>query len=57
MQKIEKIPVYIRVERGKTVCLCPRNRKACKRPCEKDTVTRDVFEGWEQTMKRDRYGK
>lgn len=57
MQEKEKIPVFIRIEGGKTVCLCPRSRKGCKKPCEKDVVTRDVFEGWKQTMQRDRFGR
>lgn len=57
MKDTEKIPVFIRIENGKTVCVCHATRKKCARPCERDTVTRDKFEGWKATMKRDQYGR
>ena len=57
MEEVEKIPVYIRIEKGRTVCVCHRGRKGCSRKCEADTVTRDKFDGWRSIMERDRYGK
>ena len=57
MEQMERVPVYIRTEKGRTVCLCHAGQKRCDRPCERDTVTRDKFEGWLRTMKRDIYGK
>lgn len=57
MQEHELIPVYIRIESGKTVCLCPLKKKRCKRECERDVVSRDRFDGWMQTMKRNKYGR
>ena len=43
----ERIEVYIDVKNGKTVCICKRNRKGCKKKCLPDVVERDKFEGWE----------
>jgi len=57
MECIEKIPVYINIVKGKTICICHVSAKGCNRPCPKDTVSRDRFEEWEKTMKRDKYGK
>jgi len=57
MEELERIPVYIRIVDGKTVCICHRSRKKCGQKCEKDTVTRDRFEGWRALMERDRFGK
>jgi len=57
MQTTEKIPVYIRIIKGKTVCICHAGAKGCDRRCPRDNVTRDRFEEWEKTMKRDKYGK
>ena len=57
MKDTEKIPVFIRIENGKTVCVCHAAQKKCGRPCERDTVTRDKFEGWKATMKRDHFGR
>ena len=56
MKEKEKIPVRIKIINGKTVCIC---MKGCNRQqyCEADYVERDRFRGWEQTMKRDKYGK
>lgn len=56
MKETEKIPVYIRIENGRTVCICHAGMKGCNHPCEHDLVTRDKFRGWQSTMKRDRYG-
>ena len=53
----ERIEVYIDVKNGKTVCICKRNRKGCKKKCLPDVVERDKFEGWEPTFRRNRYGK
>lgn len=52
----ERIPVYIRIENGKTICICHAGMKGCNHKCEHDLVTRDIFCGWQGTMKRNRYG-
>lgn len=57
MGKTELISVYIKIEKGRTVCMCPRWKKRCNQPCEKDIVERDPYRGWEETLYRDRYGK
>lgn len=57
MKTTEKIPVFIRIEKGKTVCICHAGSKGCKRNCPRDTVTRDKFDKWQETMCRDKYGK
>ena len=57
MKEKERIPVYVEIVNGKTVCLCHRNDKGCSKKCEIDFVERDRFEDWERTMKRDVYGK
>lgn len=57
MEATEKIKVFARIENGKTVCICTRNNKRCKRKCEPDIVERDKFRGWERTFRRNRYGK
>ena len=53
----EKIPVYIKIIKGRTICLCHAGRRRCGDACERDFVTRDKFEGWEETAARDRYGR
>ena len=57
MTGTEKIPVYIKIEHGKTVCVCHAGKKKCRENCQRDIVTRDKFEGWQETMRRDRYGR
>lgn len=57
MKTTEKIPVFIRIEKGKTVCICHAGSKGCKRNCPRDTVTRDKFDKWQETMCRDKYGR
>ena len=57
MKAAEKIPVYIRIENGRTVCICHAGMKACRHPCQRDLVERDVYRGWESTMRRNRYGQ
>lgn len=56
METAEKIRVYVRIVQGRTVCICRASSKRCELPCEKTIVTRDRYEGWQQTMRRDRYG-
>lgn len=56
MEREEKIRVYVRIVQGRTVCICRASSKRCELPCEKTIVTRDRYEGWQQTMRRDRYG-
>lgn len=53
----ERIPVYILFEHGRAVCICHAGKKLCRRNCERDTVTRDKYEGWKETLYRNRYGK
>lgn len=57
MEDKEQIKVYVDVVNGRTVCICSRNHKGCNKPCEKDVVTRDRIRGWQDTMRRDRYGR
>ena len=57
MKETEEIRVYLRIEDGRTQCVCPRDKKRCKRNCQPDVVIRDRFRGWEQLLGRDRYGK
>ena len=57
MKTEEQVPVYIRIENGKTQCICHARFKGCKHDCERDIVKRDVFRSWQSTMKRGRYGK
>ena len=56
MRTIEQIPVFVKVIQGRTVCIC---KGGCERKgnCEPDIVKRDLFRGWEETMKRDMYGR
>jgi len=56
MKERETIPVYARIVNGRTLCICI---KGCDRMqnCERDIVERDRFRGWQETMKRDRYGR
>ena len=57
MEDKEKIPVFVKTVNGKTVCICHQHEKGCREYCEKDTVTRDKFEGWQRQLYRDRYGR
>ena len=57
MTDTEKIPVYIRIKDGKTICLCHVKDKGCDRACARDIVSREIFRGWQDTMKRNRYGR
>ena len=57
MKENEEIPVFARIEKGKTVCICHAGDKRCNRKCERIVVNRDRFAGWQGTMKRNRYGQ
>lgn len=57
MEEVERIKVYIRFDKGRTVCMCCQSKKLCERKCAKDIVERDKFADWEKTFKRDRFGK
>lgn len=58
MQQYEKLKVYIRLEKGQTVCMCLKNNKGCAcKECHEDIVVRNRYAGWQSTMKRDRWGK
>jgi len=57
VQTTEKIPVYIDVRKGRTVCICHAGYKGCgKASCVRDTVTRDKFDQWEKTRRKNKYG-
>ena len=57
METIEKIPVYIKIIDGKTVCVCHASAKKCKANCQREILERDKFIGWRQTMNRDIFGR
>ena len=57
MEPKEFIKVYIDFKNGRTVCICKRSKKRCKKDCIPDVVERDKFYGWQDTFKVDRYGK
>ena len=57
MKENEDIPVFVRIEKGKTVCICHAGDKHCQRSCERVSVQRNRFKGWQSTMKRNRYGQ
>lgn len=57
MKPVEKVPVFIRIVNGVTVCICHVNCRGCRQPCPRGYVTRDRYEDWERTMKRGKYGK
>lgn len=57
MQQYENLKVYIRTEKGRTVCMCLKAHKLCPRSCDTDMVTRDKFRSWQSTMLRDKYGR
>lgn len=57
MKDKERIKVYVDIVKGETVCMCMKRKKRCKKNCAEDVVTRDRYEGWESTMRRNKYGK
>ena len=57
MEETEKIPVYIRYANGKTICICHARDKGCKRDCQRDIVTRDRYDGWKETLYRNKFGR
>lgn len=57
MEKTEIIPVFLKIIQGKTVCVCHAWKKGCKQNCQRDTVSRDKFDGWKDTLYRNRYGR
>lgn len=57
METIEKIPVFIKIAGGKTVCVCHAKNKKCKADCQREILERDKFIGWRQTMIRDKFGR
>lgn len=57
METAEKIPVFIKIIDGRTVCVCHARAKKCKASCTRDWLIRDKMEGWKQTMKRDKFGR
>ena len=57
MKETERIKVFIHVVDGRTICICHAARKRCGRDCQRDEVTRDKFDQWHKTMKREKYGR
>jgi len=57
MEDTEKIPVFLKIINGKTVCICHAKDKGCKQNCQRDIVSRDKFDGWKNTLYRNRYGR
>lgn len=55
MEEIEKIKVFIKTEKGKTVCICKDNY--CGGDCQQDIVTRDRYRDWQKMFHRDKYGR
>ena len=53
----ERLQVWIDYRHGHVNCICLRSNKGCNRKCEPDTVERDRFKDWEQTYRRNIYGK
>ena len=53
----ETIKVYADIWKGRTVCICERSNKGCDKNCQPDVVTRDKFRGWEDSFRRNKYGK
>ena len=44
MKDKELIPVFVRIENGKTTCICKQGNKKCDRvDCERDMVERDAY--------------
>lgn len=57
MQTKEYIEVYIRYKEGRTVCICPKRRKKCNKPCTPEVVERNRFRGWKDCFNVNKYGK
>jgi hypothetical protein len=57
IKTVELIAVFIDYRNGKTVCICPANKKRCGKNCVRDIVERDKYRDWEKTMNRSRFGK
>ena len=57
MNDKERIPVFLKIVNGKTLCVCHAYNKGCKLNCERDTVTRERYEGWQKTLYRNKYGR
>ena len=57
MKEVEEIAVYCDIVKGRTMCICVARNKGCRKKCERCKVTRNLFEGWVETMQRDKYGQ
>ena len=57
MKETEEISVYCDIVKGHTLCICVARNKGCRKKCERCTVSRNLFEGWQETMQRDKYGQ
>lgn len=54
----ERIKVWIKYEKGQTVCICSRANKKCDSDtCLKEKVFRNRYEGLKECFRQDRYGK
>lgn len=58
MRDKEQIPVFVLIERGKTVCLCKQGKRHCDNPdCIREMVERDAYNGLATLARQDKYGK
>lgn len=57
MKENEEILVFVKIEKGKTVCICHAGDKRCRHDCERVTVRRNRFKGWQGTMRNNRFGR
>lgn len=57
MKETEEIAVFCDIVKGRTVCICAVRNKGCKKKCERAVVRRNLFDGWQDTMQRDKYGQ
>lgn len=55
MKEAERFKALCKIANGKTVCCCAAAHPGCKKPegCERTTLLRPLFEGWQGTMKRE----
>ena len=57
MQTKEIIEVFIDCRKGRTVCICKKEKKMCRKHCELTTVERDKFKDLELVRRQNKYGR
>lgn len=59
MDTKKKIKVYVKYNDKDIKCMCLVSNPLCKEynNCNKDIVTLDKFQGWQQCFNQNRYGK